>query len=110
LALFERARIEVYVPDLPDERYQGLLEALDREFTHSFGGCTIQRGLDGSYLSRVGLKIRDRINLIHTDTPLAFERNLDSISRFSDELRKAAFEALEEEAILVVCFQVYRSE
>ena len=58
MALFERARIEVHVPDLPEERYRGLLEALDREFTHSFGGCTIQRGLDGSYLSKVGLKIR----------------------------------------------------
>jgi hypothetical protein len=54
--------VEVYLPDLPSEEYRNLLEALDREFTYTFGGCTINRGLDGSYLSRASVKTPDRIN------------------------------------------------
>jgi hypothetical protein len=64
LPLSEKARIEVYLPDQPQPAYQDLLEAFDREFTHTFGGCTIIRGIDGSYLSQRGSKVRDRINLI----------------------------------------------
>ena len=110
MPLSERARIEVYLPDLPKRSYQDLLDALDQEFTYTFGGSTIMRGLDGSYLSEAGLRIRDRVNLLYTDTPIAFEKNLETISRYADELREAALEALEEEAILVVALQVYHSE
>lgn len=46
----------MYLPDLPTASYRNLLEAFDVEFTHAFGGCTIVRGLEGSYLSRVGVK------------------------------------------------------
>ena len=53
MPLSERARVEVYLPDLPKQAYQDLLEALDREFAYTFGGATIIRGLDGSYLSRL---------------------------------------------------------
>lgn len=76
MPLSEKARIEVYLPDLPTAAYRDLLEALDREFTYTFGGCTIIRGLDGSYLSRLGPRIRDHINLIYTDTPVCFRRKL----------------------------------
>ncbi len=38
------------------------------------------------------------------------EENFDRISRYTDELRKAAFDALEEEAILVVVLKVYHTE
>lgn len=72
MPLSERARVEVYLPDLPRAIYQDLLAALTREFTYTFGGCTIIGGLDGSYLSQAGLHIQDRINLIYTDTPYAF--------------------------------------
>ena len=65
----EKARIEVYLPDLPRAAYYDLLEELSREFTYAFGGCTIIQGLDGSYLSEAGLPVQDRINLIYTDTP-----------------------------------------
>jgi hypothetical protein len=34
----------VYVPDLPQETYQNLLDALAQEFTYTFGGSTIMRG------------------------------------------------------------------
>ena len=110
MPLSEKARIEVYLPDLPKRAYQNLLDALEQEFSYTFGGSTIIRGLDGSYLSQAGLQIRDRVNLIYTDTPFAFDENLGRISRYADELRNAAFEALEEEAILVVVFKVYHTE
>lgn len=110
MPLSEKVRIEVYLPDLPKRSYQDLLDALDQEFTYTFGGSTIMRGLDGSYLSRAGRRIRDRVNLIYTDTPISFEENIDTTSRYTDELRQAAFDALEEEAVLVVALKVHHSE
>jgi hypothetical protein len=110
LPLSEKARIEVYLPDVPRPEYQELLAALEQEFTYTFGGCTTLRGLEGNYLSRLGLRMRDRINLVYTETPFPFEGNFDLISRYTDELREAAFEALEEESVLVVVFKVYHSE
>jgi len=109
LPLFAKGRIEVYLPDLLKPSYQNLLQTLDEEFTFAFGGCTIVRGLDGSYLSNFGAKIQDRINLIYTDTPYSFQENSDLLSAYTDELKKAAFEALEEEAILIVVWQIYHS-
>ena len=109
LPLFERARIEIYLPDLPKAAYQDLLEAFDREFTYTFGGCTILRGLEGSYLSKLGIHTRDRINLIFTDVAVAFDEYPQRISRYTDRLREAALEALEEEAILVAVLKVYHS-
>lgn len=109
MPLFEKARVEVYLPDLPTRAYQDLLSALDQEFTYAFGGCTILRGLDGSYLSQAGLKLQDRISLIYTDTPYGFTKNVDTISKYADKLRDATFKALEEEAVLVVVHPVYHS-
>ena len=109
MPLFEKARIEVYLPDLPKPSYQDLLQALDQEFTYAFGGCTIIHGLDGSYLSQGGAKLQDRINLIYTDTPYGFKENFDIIAKYADKLREAAFKALEEEAILVAVYPVYHS-
>jgi len=53
---------------------------------------------------------RDRINLVYTDTPFAFEAHFALLSRYVDELRVAAIAALEEEAVLVVVFKVYHAE
>lgn len=110
MPLSERARVEVYLPDLPRAIYQDLLAALTREFTHTFGGCTIISGLDGSYLSPAGVPIQDRINLIYTDTPYAFEANFEIISAYADKLKAAVFAALEEEAILVAVMKTYHAE
>jgi hypothetical protein len=110
LPLSEKTRIAVYLPDVPRPAYQDLLGALEQEFTYTFDGCTTVRGLEGNYLSRLGQRMRDRINLIYTDTPFAFENHFSRISRYTDELRIAAFEALEEEAVLVVAFKVYHAE
>ena len=109
MPLSERARIEVYLPDLPRLSYQDLLDALTSEFTYAFGGCTIIRGLDGSYLSEAELPVQDRINLIYTDTPYTFADNFDAVSAYVDKLNRAALAALEEEAVLVVVSQVYHS-
>ena len=73
MPLSEKARIEVYIPALPQQTYQHLLDALAQEFTYTFGGSTIIRGLDGSYLSRLGVRMQDRVHLIYTDTPFAGE-------------------------------------
>ena len=110
MPLSEKVRIEVYIPDLPRQSYRDLLEAFDQEFTYTFGGCTIIRGLDGSYLSRAGSKMKDRISIIYTDVPLPLEENFERFSRYTDNLRKAAYEALEEEAVLVAALKVYHSE
>jgi hypothetical protein len=87
-----------------------MLAALEVEFTYTFGGSTIVRALEGSYLSRLGLRIRDWINLIYADTAFAFEDNFAKVSRYADELREAANEALEEEVILVAVWKVYHAE
>jgi hypothetical protein len=110
LPLSERARIEVYLPDLPRPAYQDLLGALEQEFSYTFGGCTTLRGLEGNYLSRNGAVMRDRINVVYTDTPFAFEEHFARLGRYADELREAASEALEEEAVLVVVSRVYHAE
>lgn len=110
MPLSEKARIEVYLPDLPRLKYQDLLDALTEEFTYAFGGCTIIRGLDGSYLSQAELPIQDQINLIYTDTPYSFDENFETVSAYADKLNRAALTALDEEAILIVASQVYHSE
>lgn len=109
MPLSAKGRIEVYLPDLLKPSYQNLLRAFDEEFTYTFGGCTIVRGLEGSYLSNFGEKIPDRINLIYTDTPYSFQENSDLLAKYADEIKKAAFEALDEEAILVVIWQIFHS-
>ena len=109
MPLSEKARVEVYVPDLPTLPYQNLLNTLEQEFTYTFGGCTLVRGLHGSYLSEAGFPIADRVSVIYTDASVGFEPNLPALSRFTDKLRRAAFEALEEEAVLVVVYKVYHS-
>lgn len=110
MPLSERARVEVYLPDLPRAAYQDLLDKLTQEFTYTFGGCTIIRGLDGSYLSQAGLQIQDRINLIYTDTPYAFEENFEIASAYADKLKAAVNTALEEEAVLIAVAKIYHAE
>lgn len=109
MPLSERARIEVYLPDLPRAAYQDLLNELTQEFTYTFGGCTIIRGLDGSYLSQAGAQIQDRINLIYTDTPYAFEDNFAIVSAYADKLKAAVDTALEEEAVLITVAKIYHA-
>ncbi len=110
MPLSEKARIEVYLPDLPRAAYQDLLAALEQEFSYAFGGCSTIRGLEGHYLSNAGSIIRDRVNLIYTDAPFGFREHQTALSRYADELRQTAAEALDEEAILIVMWSVHHSE
>ena len=83
---------------------------MEREFTYTFGGCTIVRGLDGSYLSQAGNPMQDKVNIIFTDLPLRLEQNLRRLSSYTENLTVAALDALEEESILATAFKVYHAE
>ena len=110
MPLSEKVRIEVYLPDVSRPEYQDLLAELEQEFTYTFGGCTTLRGLEGHYLAQGGNIIRDRVNLIYSDAPFSLEGNFDTISHYTDRLRQAAFDALDEEAILVAVHPIFHSE
>ena len=109
MPLLERVRVEVYLPDLPSSEYQNLLRSFEEEFTYAFGGSTIIRGLEGSYLSEAGERIPARINLLYSDAPVALATSFDSLAAYVRELRSAAFEALPEEAVLISVEQVYHA-
>ena len=109
MPLFEKARIEVFLPDLPRQAYQDLLDTLEQEFTYTFGGCSVVRGLDGYFLSHLGQIIWDRVNLLFTDVDLPFDEDSERLTRYTDTLRVAAADALNEEAVLVVVYKVYHS-
>lgn len=110
MPLSEKTRVEVYLPDQAASAYRDFLEAIDREFTYTFGGCTIVRGLQGRYLSRLGQRVRDRITLIYTDLPLSLKEQRAKLVRYADRLREVAFAALNEEAVLVAVYSVHHSE
>ena len=109
MPLSEKARIEVYLPDLPEVAYEQLVTTFDREFCHAFGGATILRDVRGGYLNREGQLVHDRINLIYTDTPFTLRDHFDQIARYADKLRSAVLNALHEEAALVVVIPVYHA-
>jgi hypothetical protein len=109
LPLLEWIRVEVYIPDLPADTYCNLLRSFEEEFTYAFGGCTIVSGLEGSYLSKIGTKVPDRINLIYADLPLALSTNFDHMARYTGALRKVSLEALSEESVLVAAIQFYHA-
>jgi hypothetical protein len=110
LKLREKIRIEVYVPDLLSASYRNLAKAFEEEFTYSFGGCTVIRGIDGNYLSQAGEIIPDRINLIYTDLPFSLTDNFGIVEKYVAELKQTAIEALEEEAILIAVKEIYHIE
>lgn len=109
MPLSERARIEIYLPGLPTEPYQNLLSVFQQELTYAFGGCSVLRDVEGIYLSFDGTQISDHVNIVYADAPFEFKENFDVLSKYTDELREAAFEALDEEAVLVVTMKVYHA-
>jgi hypothetical protein len=100
----------VYLPDLLSLPSQELLIVFNQEFTHTFGGATLWRGLDGSYLAQDGRTVRDRINLLYTDTPLSLQDNVQEVYSYMAKLRQAVFDALQEESVFVVAVPVYHAE
>jgi hypothetical protein len=109
LPLLERVRVEVYLPDPQLPEYENLLRLLAQEFTYAFGGCSIVRGLEGSYLSILGNVMPDRINLIYSDIPTALSTNFAIVAEYAGELKRAAMEALAEEAVLITVEQIYHA-
>jgi len=107
LPIFERTRVEVYLPDLPSSEYQNLLRSLEEELTYAFGGATIVRGLQGSYLSRSGERVADTINLLYSDVPLALSADFPIVAAYTRELKRAGMEELSEETILISVEQVF---
>ena len=109
MPLSKRARIEVYLPDKPKSDYRRLQKAFENEFLQTFGGATVIKNIKGLYLSREGENDSDKINLVYADTTFDFEENFETLSKYTDDLRQAALEASEEESILIVVHQIYRS-
>jgi hypothetical protein len=110
LPLFERVRIEVFIPDLPDPTYSRILEEFGDELSYAFGGCTVTPS-SGKYHSASGLILPDKINILFTDTPFEWEEDREALTRYAEELRDVIQRALEgEEAILVSIHRVYHVE
>lgn len=109
MPLLERVRVEIYLPDLPSSEYQNLLRSFEEELTYAFGGCSIVRGLEGSYLSEAGDRIPDRINLVYSDAPLALSTNFETVAAYVGELKQVSMEVLSEEAVLVSVEQVFHA-
>jgi hypothetical protein len=109
LPLLERVRVEVYIPDPHVTEYDNLLRSFEAEFTYAFGGCTIMHGLEGNYLSQAGTRIRDRMNVIYSDLPVALSLNSGLVAAYVSDLKRAAGEALSEETVMVAVVQIYHS-
>ena len=104
-----RARIEIYLPDVPKKIYRNARKAFEREFLETFGGCTVIKNIKGLYLSAEGKTDTDKIVLLYTDTPFEFRKNRAALSKYTDELRDVAFKATNEESILIVVHEIYHS-
>ena len=53
--------------------------------------------------------MEDRVNVVYTDVPFSLGANEETLSHYLDELREAAYLALQEEAILVTVLSVYHA-
>jgi hypothetical protein len=109
LPLLERVRVEVYLPDPHNIEYDKLLRTLEREFTFACGGCTIVRGVEGNFLSRLGVRATDQINLIYADLPMALSTDFPMVAAYAGELKRVATEALLEETVLVTVEAVFHT-
>ena len=104
-----RARIEIYLPDLPKRIYRNARRAFENEFLETFGGCTVIENIKGLYLSAGGKTDTDKIVLLYADTPFEFRKNRAALSKYTDQLRDVAFKATNEESILIVVHEIYHS-
>ena len=109
MPLSRRARIEIYLPERGSNSYARLQRAFETEFLHTFGGCTVIKGIKGLYKGSDGKTDKDRVNLVYADTPFDFEKHFEDLSKYTDELRQAALEASDEESVLIVVHSIYHS-
>ena len=107
MPLSEKLRIEVFLPDNPHPAYKALLKQFQQEFTYTFGGCSVISGLDGQYRSEVdGATIVDRVHLLFVDTDLEYDPHQEQVTRYLHALYRTAYEALDEEAILISVYPI----
>ena len=109
MPLLERIRIEVYFPDSQIPEYENLLQSLAKEFTYAFGGCSIVRGIEGSYLSFLGKHIPDRISVVYFDAPLVLSMDFAIVAAYSRELKEVVMDSLTEENVMISVEQVYHA-
>jgi hypothetical protein len=109
LPLSKRARIEVYIPQRGSSAYARLERAVQAEFLDTFGGCTVITNTKGFYLNADGETVSEKISVVYADTPFDFDDHFDAISEYADQMRMAALEATNEEAILIAVHSVYHS-
>jgi len=109
LPLSKRARIEIYLPVRNEPRYRRLHKAIEDEFLHTFGGCTVIKDTKGLYKGTDKRVDADRISLITADAPFDLQKNFAALSKYTDALRDAALEATGEESILIIVHEIYHS-
>lgn len=109
MPLSSRARIEIYLPDVPKRIYQNARKAFEREFLETFGGCTVIKNIKGLYANADGKADEDKIILLYADTPFEFRKNRAALSKYTDELREVAYKTTNEESILIVVHEIYHS-
>ena len=110
MPLSEKVRIEIFIPDLPDPVYGGILDKLGNELTYAFGGCAFISSR-GKYRSSTGLILPDKLHLLFSDTPFLWIRDRLLIELYAERMRTVVKRALSrEEAILVVAYQVSHAE
>lgn len=67
------------------------------------------KNIKGLYIGADGKTDFDRVNLVYADTPFDFDKHFKEITKYSDEVRAAALEASNEESVLIVVHEIYRS-
>jgi hypothetical protein len=96
LPLSEKVRVEIFIPDNRNFADKRLVEQLGNEMSYSFGGCTIATA-NGKYRATSGTIVRDRLNILYTDTPLIWDEDLLLISQYVERLKVAVHLALTNE-------------
>jgi hypothetical protein len=106
-----RIRLEFYLPERPERlSYRVAREWLIRELTYSQGGTSRIESLSGTYLSREGQVIADRVNLVWCDTILSWNsrRERAELLAYAAQLKRfLEMHLVEEEAVLIAMVPVY---
>ena len=106
MPLFEKVRVEIFIPDLPDPAYARVLDELGDELSYAFEGCSIISAA-GKYRSFEGSILPDQITILFTDTPFRWELDQSIVQEYAARLQTSVRRALpNEEAILISVFPV----
>ena len=103
-----KIRVEVYVPIRYEPAYQDTLTWLIEEFTQLRGGCTVNEGVGGYYLSQSGKVIDDRVSIVYSDFPMNWTESTDQDQAldYCATLQAFLLDNLWEEEVLIVAYPV----